>query len=105
MNGFKSSLPHTPIFSTEKTPLGIGLIYDHFREAFFTIIISSSTFPHLTDQNRQPDFVGAPYEFWVGSDAPLGTSIGQIRVDGNVEKEKVMYDLLHGYHEGGALPV
>lgn len=39
----------------------------------------------------------------MGNDAPIGTSIGQIRVEGNVQKEKVLYDLLHGYHEGGIL--
>lgn len=48
-----------------------------------------------------PDFVGAPYEFWVGSDVPVGTSVGQIRVTEAVNKRKVMYDLLHSYHEGG----
>lgn len=53
------------------------------------------------DENHYPEFVGAPYEFWVGNDAPIETSIGQIRVVGNVEKEKIIYDLLHGYHEGG----
>lgn len=33
----------------------------------------------------------------------MGTSIGQIRVAGNVEKDKIVYDLLHGYHEGGKI--
>ena len=37
----------------------------------------------------------------MGNDATVETSIGQIRVAGNVEKEKIIYDLLHGYHEGG----
>lgn len=57
----------------------------------------------FADENHRPEFVGAPYEFWVGNDASLGTSIGQIRVVGNVEKDKIVYDLLHGYHEGGKL--
>lgn len=48
-----------------------------------------------------PDFVGAPYEFWVGSDVPVGTSVGQIRVTDAVSKRRVLYDLLHSYHEGG----
>ncbi|XP_054267149.1 cadherin-89D-like [Macrosteles quadrilineatus] len=47
-----------------------------------------------------PDFVGAPYEFWVGSDVPVGTSVGQIRVTDAVNKRRVLYDLLHSYHEG-----
>lgn len=25
-------------------------------------------------------FMGAPYEFWIGSNAPIGTSVGQVRV-------------------------
>lgn len=47
------------------------------------------------------DFIGAPYEFWVGADVPIGTSVGQIRtnLDWDVQGE-VMYDLLHSYSEG-----
>lgn len=48
-----------------------------------------------------PDFIGAPYEFWVGANVEVGTSVGQIRVTDGVEKKKIMYDLLHSYHEGG----
>lgn len=48
-----------------------------------------------------PDFVSAPYEFWVGSDVAVGTSVGQIRVNDAVNKKKIIYDLLHSYHEGG----
>lgn len=47
------------------------------------------------------DFVGAPYEFWVGADVPIGTSVGQIKtnLDWDIQGE-VMYDLLHSYAEG-----
>lgn len=47
------------------------------------------------------DFVGAPYEFWIGADVPIGTSVGQIKtnLDWDVQGE-VMYDLLHSYAEG-----
>lgn len=47
------------------------------------------------------NFVGDPYEFWVGSNAPIGYSVGHIRtnLDWNTENE-VMYDLLHSYSEG-----
>ena len=47
------------------------------------------------------DFIGAPYEFWVGNDVPIGTSVGQIRttVDWDTQGE-VLYDLLHSYPEG-----
>lgn len=47
------------------------------------------------------DFIGAPYEFWVGSDVPVGASIGQIRTNLDWEYQgDVMYDLLHSYAEG-----
>lgn len=45
--------------------------------------------------------MGAPYEFWVGGNVGIGTSIGQIRVSDAPERRKLMYDLLHSYHEGG----
>ncbi|XP_072949863.1 cadherin-89D isoform X2 [Epargyreus clarus] len=48
----------------------------------------------------RPDFIGAPYEFWVGSNVGIGTSVGQIRVNDAMEKSDVSYDLLHGYEEG-----
>lgn len=52
----------------------------------------------------KPDFIGAPYEFWVGSNVGIGTSVGQIKVNDASEKSDVTYDLLHGYEEGGMLP-
>lgn len=47
------------------------------------------------------DFIGAPYEFWVGANAPIGYSVGHIKtnLDWNTQGE-VMYDLLHSYSEG-----
>jgi hypothetical protein len=48
-----------------------------------------------------PDFIGAPYEFWVGGNVGVGTSVGQIRVTDAVHKSHVGYDLLHSYHDGG----
>lgn len=46
-----------------------------------------------------PDFINAPYEFWVGSDVPVGTSVGQVRIVS--ESPSIDYDLLHTYQEGG----
>lgn len=47
------------------------------------------------------DFIGAPYEFWVGADVPIGSSVGQIRTNLDFEgQSEVMYDLLHSYSEG-----
>lgn len=48
-----------------------------------------------------PDFIGAPYEFWVGDDVPIGTSVGQVRISEAIDKSRVVFDLLHSYHEGG----
>ncbi|XP_018326516.1 cadherin-89D [Agrilus planipennis] len=47
-----------------------------------------------------PDFIGAPYEFWVGSDVGIGTSVGQIRVSDSHDKSGVSFDLLHSYEDG-----
>jgi len=47
-----------------------------------------------------PNFIGAPYEFWVGGNVGVGTSIGQIRLT-DAAKSHVGYDLLHSYHDGG----
>lgn len=49
----------------------------------------------------KPGFMGSPYEFWVGSNVDIGTSVGQIRVNDVLDKNDVTYDLLHGYEEGG----
>ncbi|XP_026333507.1 cadherin-89D isoform X6 [Hyposmocoma kahamanoa] len=48
----------------------------------------------------KPDFMGAPYEFWVGSNVGIGTSVGQIRVNDAMGKNEVSYDLLHSYEDG-----
>lgn len=55
----------------------------------------------LGNRPDKPDFVGSPYEFWVGSNVGIGTSVGQIRVNDVVDRNDVSYDLLHGYEEGG----
>lgn len=48
------------------------------------------------------DFIGSPYEFWVGEDVPVGTSVGQIKTTLDYESsgEQIMYDLLHSYADG-----
>ncbi|XP_061400687.1 cadherin-89D, partial [Musca vetustissima] len=66
---------------------------------FSLAVITIEVFATLDDQSI--DFIGAPYEFWIGSNAPLGTSVGQVRTtllyDGD---DDIMYDLLHTYSEG-----
>ncbi|XP_050532304.1 cadherin-89D isoform X2 [Daktulosphaira vitifoliae] len=52
----------------------------------------------LEEEITNPDFVNAPYEFWVGSDVPVGTSVGQIRTLS--DNSQIDYDLLHTYKEG-----
>ncbi|XP_067624106.1 cadherin-89D [Eurosta solidaginis] len=69
-------------------------------ERRFTLaVITIEVYATIDDQVI--DFVGAPYEFWVGSNAPLGTSVGQVRTTLIYEGEdEIMYDLLHTYAEG-----
>ncbi|KRT84259.1 Cadherin, partial [Oryctes borbonicus] len=47
-----------------------------------------------------PNFIRAPYEFWVGSNVDVGTSVGQIRITDDHQQKKILYDLLHSYDEG-----
>ncbi|XP_037975546.2 cadherin-89D isoform X2 [Plutella xylostella] len=56
--------------------------------------------PNKGSRPEKPDFLGAPYEFWVGSNVGIGTSVGQIKVNDAMVKHEVVYDLLHGYEEG-----
>ncbi|XP_076254284.1 cadherin 89D [Rhynchophorus ferrugineus] len=46
-----------------------------------------------------PEFVGAPYEFWVGGTVGIGTSVGQLRIADTFEPG-LSFDLLHSYHDG-----
>ncbi|XP_039495074.1 cadherin-89D [Drosophila santomea] len=66
---------------------------------FSLAVITIEVYATIDDQAI--DFVGAPYEFWVGANTPLGTSVGQVRTtliyDGG---DEIMYDLLHTYSEG-----
>lgn len=48
----------------------------------------------------EPQFIGAPYDFWVGADAPIGTSVGQIRVAGTDDRD-IVFDMFHSYNEVG----
>lgn len=51
---------------------------------------------------QTPIFLGAPYEFWVGTDVPLGTNVGQLKITEDAAAENSLnFDLLHSYHEGG----
>lgn len=66
---------------------------------FSLAVVTIEIVAHVFDGSI--DFVGAPYEFWVGADVPVGSSIGQIRTNLGWELEgEVMYDLLHSYAEG-----
>ncbi|CAH0583302.1 unnamed protein product [Chrysodeixis includens] len=65
--------------------------------AVVTIDVTSAT---KGPKGDRPGFIGAPYEFWVGSNVGIGTSVGQIRINDAMEKNDVSYDLLHSYEEG-----
>ncbi|XP_042230761.1 cadherin-89D-like [Homarus americanus] len=47
----------------------------------------------------EPRFVGAPFELWVGGDAPVGTSVGQVRVV-DLPGPELLFDMFHSYSEG-----
>lgn len=71
---------------------------------FFMIYLFDFLFIFLLDDEMSvPDFLGSPYEFWVGANVPIGTSVGQIRINDAMKKKKnhIVYDLLHSYREGG----
>ncbi|XP_041968077.1 cadherin-89D isoform X2 [Aricia agestis] len=63
-------------------------------------VVTIDVFGSKGSRSDRPDFIGAPYEFWVGSNVGIGTSVGQIKVNDAMEKTDVTYDLLHGYEEG-----
>lgn len=65
------------------------------------MIFISIKFFYLGYANGLPDFIGAPYEFWVGANVDIGTSVGQIRVTDMPYNKNLVYDLLHTYSEGG----
>lgn len=48
----------------------------------------------------EPRFEGAPFELWVGGDAPVGTSVGQVRVV-DMQGAELLFDMFHSYPDGG----
>ncbi|XP_043259305.1 cadherin-89D [Colletes gigas] len=67
---------------------------------FSLAVVTVDVFRSNGPESLEPDFVGAPYEFWVGANVPVGTSVGQIRLNDAVKTSDLIYDLLHGYEEG-----
>ncbi|XP_054013021.1 cadherin-89D [Hylaeus anthracinus] len=67
---------------------------------FSLAVVTVDVFRSNGPESLEPDFVGAPYEFWVGANVPVGTSVGQIRLNDAVKTNDLIYDLLHGYEEG-----
>ncbi|XP_015602110.1 cadherin-89D isoform X2 [Cephus cinctus] len=102
---------HTGIISVAQSPLIEGR-HAIFVEAadqptnpserrFSLAVVTVDVFrPGGGHNSWEPDFVGAPYEFWVGANVGIGTSVGQIRVNDAVKTSNLIYDLLHSYHEG-----
>ncbi|XP_017781597.1 PREDICTED: cadherin-89D, partial [Nicrophorus vespilloides] len=63
-------------------------------------VVTIDVINHRSRESIKPSFIGAPYEFWVGENVDIGTSVGQIRVTNIDQRNPIMYDLLHSYHEG-----
>ncbi|CAH0674179.1 unnamed protein product [Spodoptera exigua] len=71
------------------------------RRYSLSVVTIDVTSPSKGSKADKPGFIGAPYEFWVGANVGIGTSVGQIRINDAMEKNDVSYDLLHSYEEGG----
>ncbi|XP_043600615.1 cadherin-89D isoform X2 [Bombus pyrosoma] len=67
---------------------------------FSLAVVTVDVFRSNGPESLEPDFVGAPYEFWVGANVAVGTSVGQIRLNDAVKTNDLIYDLLHSYEEG-----
>ncbi|KAK6627853.1 hypothetical protein RUM44_010332 [Polyplax serrata] len=101
--------PTTGIITVNEYPLEQGR-YALFIEAAdqpenpserrFSLAVVTIEVLKVGKNDLVPDFLGAPYEFWVGGDVAVGTSVGQVRVTEAVDKTQVIYDLLHSYPDG-----
>lgn len=101
---------HTGVITVNEYPLEQGR-YALFVEATdqpenpserrFSLAVVTIEVLKIGKNELVPDFIGAPYEFWVGGNVAVGTSVGQIRVTEAVERDHVVYDLLHSYQDGG----
>ncbi|KZC05970.1 Cadherin-89D, partial [Dufourea novaeangliae] len=67
---------------------------------FSLAVVTVDVFRSNGPESLEPDFIGAPYEFWVGANVPVGTSVGQIRLNDAVKTNDLIYDLLHSYEQG-----
>lgn len=48
-----------------------------------------------------PHFANTPYEFWVGAEAPVDTSVGQVKIEGILEHDDVRYTMKHKLRNAG----
>lgn len=48
-----------------------------------------------------PHFANTPYEFWVGAEAPVDTSVGQVKIEGILEHDDVRYTMKHKFRNAG----
>ncbi|XP_045608618.2 cadherin-89D [Procambarus clarkii] len=53
----------------------------------------------MATHSWEPRFVGAPFELWVGGDAPVGASVGQVHVV-DLPGPELLFDMFHSYQEG-----
>ncbi|XP_058809929.1 cadherin-89D [Phymastichus coffea] len=102
--------PETGVITVSESPITVGR-HAIFVEAFdqpanpserrsSLAVVTVDVFQPDGKGSKAPDFIGAPYEFWVGANVPVGTSVGQIRTNEAVQGNDIIYDLLHSYHEG-----
>jgi hypothetical protein len=51
-----------------------------------------------------PKFANTPYEFWIGAEAPVDTSVGQVKTEGFREHDDVRYTVKHKFRNPGMKP-
>ena len=51
-----------------------------------------------------PKFANTPYEFGIGAEAPVDTSVGQVKTEGFREHDDVRYTVKHKFRNPGMKP-
>ncbi|KAF5278589.1 hypothetical protein FQA39_LY00631 [Lamprigera yunnana] len=88
---------HTLLIEASDSPVNPS--EKRFSVAVVTVNIKSMNDSLIQSSSNYPEFIGAPYEFWIGYKVAIGTAVGQIRILAT-DKKKILFDLLHSYKEG-----
>lgn len=76
-------------------------IQDYFSDYTDSMILFCVVLLSVTAGDTwEPRFERAPFEFWVGGEAGVGTSVGQVKV-ADIDPRNIFFDMFHNYNEGG----